>query len=256
MTHTVMNCREWDPKRFHSNGCIGPKEDGVRGFYYPGESLLWSRDEKPIRGMGHIVDELRIRTTYPADMELVIPGLEFNKLSGLIRNHDATPEARGRIIDIPLPNLSLRERLQLRPTDGEFVTRIPHFKCPSTAYADRCYEKWKGVEGFVWKSLDLNYTNSRADWMRKVPVKNEDCEITGVYEGRGKFEYMLGGFTIDFNGIPCKVGTLKGITMEKRVEIWNNAGDYIGLTCEVQYKNLQPSGKPRQPRFKGFRYDK
>jgi len=49
---------------------------------------------------------------------------------------------------------------------------------------------------------------------------------------------------------------MKGMTYEDRRELLENAESYIDVIAEIEYKNLQPSGKPRQPRFKGWRRDK
>ncbi len=254
--HRVRNCKDFVPKRFKP-GYTSPKLDGVRAFYYPGQGTLMSRQNKPIYGMDHILEELH-DFPHALDMELVVRGLEFNKLSGVIRNHNPTPEVDAHIIDAVVSG-NLIDRLRLRPLTTSSVSRIPHY------FVNSLEQFWsrhiqfldEGFEGSVWKSVDHKYLNKRDwDWMREVPVSSEDCVITGFYEGTGKMSGMLGGFYIDFKGLKCKVGTLKGIDYAERVQIWENQNEYIGLVIEVQFKNLQPSGKPRQPRMKGFRYDK
>jgi len=256
--HVVRNCKEFDEKRWHKNGCTSLKLDGVRGFYYPGEQRLVSRQNKPIFGMDHILEALE-GYSWPIDMELFIPGLEFNKMSGLIRNHDATPEAQCHIIDIPSPG-GLVERLARRPRADDFtVFHLPHFRTSKLEYVRGYYNQWlrAGHEGLVWKSLNHEYLNKRDwNWMRMVPVPTADCKCTGVYEGKGKMAGIAGGIYVDFNGIECKVGTMKGLTYEDRAELLENKESYIGVYAEIHYKNLQVSGKPRQPRFKAWRWDK
>lgn len=256
-THKVMNCKDFDEKKWHAHGCVGYKYDGVRAFYYPGESLLWSRDEKPLRGFDHIIDDLK-HCGWPVDMELYIHGMEFNKLSGVIRNHDPSPEVLAGIIDVVCPG-DLAQRFDQRPKDTEFVHKILHWKSPTLSHFWAVYKTVinHGYEGVVWKSIAAPYENKRNfNWMREVPIRSEDCKCTGVYEGKGKMAGIAGGIYIDFKGLQCKVGTMKGMTYEDREELLENADQYIGATCEVQYKNLQPTGKPRQPRFKGWRWDK
>ncbi len=260
-THKVRNCKDFEESRFKP-GFTSPKYDGVRAYYYPGEPLLASRQNKPIRGMEHIVDTLR-HFPYPIDMELFIPGVEFNKLSGIVRNHDTTPEMLARVIDVPSPG-NLKDRLLRRtliytPENEGIISNIPHYWVDAI---DKFWEWHKrflelDLEGSVYKTPEHEYTNQRNwHWMREVPVKSEDCEVLGVYPGNGKMEGIAGGIWINFNGIECKVGTLKGIDYAKRLEIWENLDEYIGVKIEVQFKNLQPSGRPRQPRMKGFRWDK
>jgi len=203
--------------------------------------------------MGHIIDKLK-GFEWPVDMELTVPGMEFNELSGVIRNHDKSPEAEAWVIDIPSPG-DLVERLARRPI---VLKWLPHYKVYTLAriqsYYDMCIIE---DEGIVWKSIDHEYKNKRDwNWMRMVPVPSKDCVCLGVYEGNGKMAGIAGGILVDFNGITCKVGTMKGMTYEDRQELLDNCESYIGVTAEIHYKNLQPSGKPRQPRFKGWRWDK
>jgi ATP-dependent DNA ligase len=147
-----------------------------------------------------------------------------------------------------------------RPRESEHIRHIPHLKVFAEPDVMKHYETAlsSGYEGIVWKSLDHRYENKRNfDWMRMVPVKSEDCEVLGVYEGKGKMAGIAGGIYIDFKGIRCKCGTMKGMTYEDREELLANADNYVGqCLAEVEYKELQPSGKPRQPRFKRWRWDK
>ena len=175
----------------------------------------------------------------------------------LFRSH--TPQVQGHIIDMVVPDQLIVERLKYRPNESEHVFHIPHYRVKSHEEFMARHKKWlaDGYEGTVGKTLEGFYRNARTrDWLREVPVKSEDCKCLGVYEGKGKMHGIAGGIWIDFNGIECKCGTMKGLDYEARRLLLENEDDYIGLVAEIQYKNLQPSGKPRQPRFKGWRYDK
>ena len=257
-THKVMNCQDYR-KDWFTKGAASPKLDGVRGYYYPGQLDLRTRQNKLIHGMQHIVQDLRDkRFSWPVDMELYVPGMEFNEISGLVRNHQRTPEVQCHIIDIPSPGF-IHERLNRRPAETKNIKYIPHFKVTTHERYQLRHSLWlkDGYEGSVIKRLDTLYTNSRGrDWLRDVPVKSEDCKVLGVYEGNGKMYGIAGGLIIDFRGIECKCGTMKGMTYEDRDELLANEDQYIGQVAEIQYKNLQPTGKPRQPRFKGWRHDK
>ncbi len=261
MNHQVRNCKDFEDNRFRP-GYTSPKIDGVRAFYYPGQERLISRQGKILRGLKHIVEAIG-NFPYPLDMELTVPGLEFNELSGIIRSFDQTPAVKAHIIDVPIEG-DLVNRLKTR---GPLITynnnlilqSIPHYWCQYLSdFKDHHLTFLElGYEGSVWKSKNHQYENKRNwHWMRLVPVGSEDCKILGVYEGKGKMEGIAGGIWIDFNGIECKCGVLKGMDYEARRLLLENEDEYIGVIAEIQYKNLQPSGKPRQPRMKGFRYDK
>ena len=272
MNHMVRNCKDFDPARFKA-GYTSPKYDGVRAYYYPGEALLASRQNKPIYGMEHILAAIG-EFPYPLDIELYIPGMEFNTLSGLVRDHQSHPEIWAYIIDVPSPG-DLRTRLLRRadlvqaPFDPTGVggavntpaplRNVPHYRVDTLEQFWALHKQFlaNGDEGSVWKSLEHQYIHKRDwHWMREVPIHSEDCVILDGYPGQGKMEGILGGFVIDFKGLRCNVGTMKNVTYEDRLEMWLNLDSYIGLVIEVQYKNLQLSGRPRQPRMKGVRYDK
>jgi len=257
MKHIVRNLKDFEESRFKP-GFTSPKHDGVRAFFYPGQNDLISRQGKPILGMSHIIEELG-DYGHVLDMELMIPGMEFNKLSGIVRNHDRTPEIIAQVFDSPGRG-DLKERFSRLPQSTAVIQRVPHYFVSTLKRFWSLHTQFLGLghEGSVWKSLNHTYLASQRnwDWMREVPVKSEDCRVLGVYEGKGKMESIAGGIWIDFNGLECKCGTMKGLDYAARKELLDNEDYYIGLVAEIQYKNLQPSGKPRQPRFKGWRYDK
>lgn len=269
--HQVMLCKDLDEKRLRPSSTWAVKMDGVRAFYYPGVRHLISRDNKRIYGMDHIVEQCTALTRKHCslDMELYIPGLEqdFNKASGIIRSHNDTPEVNALIFDVPTLANMRREREifmtdSLKPridTLGLHSLHIPKFH-PIADYPKRKASIFANpkFEGVVIYSPNHYYRNTRSyDWMRDVPIHSEDCVCTGVYEGKGKMEGIAGGIYVTFRGIKnCKVGTLKDFTYEDRRYLLEHSEEFIGIVHEVQFKELQPSGKPRQPRGKGWRYDK
>lgn len=256
----VMLCHDLEDKKVVYPSCVGPKIDGVRAFYEPGASYLISRNDKPIYGMEHIIEQLS-NIAHPVDMELSIPGMEFNELSGLIRNHKETPTAVGHIIDMVIPGTWQERRVIVRSLpESETIKIIPHWKVTNMAQIIAAYTKFldEGYEGLVWKTLTNKYEDKRSwEWLRLVPNKMIDVEVVSVYEGTGKMKGMAGGFYFEYNGHPdCKCGTMLGIDYQARRDMLEHSYEYIGRTAIVEFKELQPSGKPRQPRFKGWRYDK
>lgn len=262
--HKVMNCKDFLPEKFVPGSLGTFKVDGVRAFYYPRTPHLISRDNKPLYGFQHIIDIMeRYNIDEPVDMELWIPDIDdWNKMAGLIRNHNSVPEARATVIDLPGYNVMMLDRSacihMLASLDDVFDPYNPRrLTTVQEAYAMHIEALSKGYEGVVIKTPNHLYRNSRSyDWMRIVPIGSEDCKILDIYEGKGKMSGMLGGFIVDFKGIKCKVGTLLGFDYPMRQEAWEDPDLYIGMTLEVEFKELQPSGKPRQPRGKGIRYDK
>jgi len=262
--HKVMNCKDFDEKKFVPGSFGSPKVDGVRAFFYPTEPYLLSRDNKPLRGFDHIIQIFRDHGVLDTvDMEIWIPRMaNWNVMAGAIRNHSLVPNARASILDIPSHPLNFIDRLHGVYTLSRMSKFFDAYHQVRLTTVDEVHELYRraieaSFEGLVVKTPDHRYRDTRSyDWMRMVPIHSEDCKVLGVYEGKGKMAYIAGGLFIDFKGIRCKVGTMKGMTYGDRAELWENQDKYIGMTCEVEYKELQPSGKPRQPRFKGWRYDK
>lgn len=255
---TVMLCEDLSRVKLKFPCMVSPKYDGVRATWHPGDTYLTSRNEKPIFGMGHIIEEFSRQGCGPQDMELIVPNMEFNKLSGLIRNHSATPQAVAMVIDTPTEG-NLLDRLSRRATDSACIQGIPHTMVITFDEISDYYDTYinAGLEGVVVKTLDHKYSGRRSyDWMRLVPVKSIDVLVTGLYEGEGKLKDKCGGFYFVFNGHICKCGTMLGITEDERGYMWFAKNEYIGRTAIVEFKELQPSGKPRQPRSKGWRTDK
>jgi len=167
--------------------------------------------------------------------------------------------ARAHIIDIPDVQGFIIDRLARRPPESEYVRHIPHYKVLRRKDVDRYYEKFisEGYEGLVWKSFEHVYRGHRSwHWLRLVPTKTYDVEVIKLYEGVGKLAKMCGGFYFKLNGLLCKCGTMKDITHEERAYMWVYQSQYVGRIAEVEIKEFQPSGMPRQPRFKRWRDDK
>jgi len=255
----VMLCKDFDPAKVVFPCATSPKLDGVRAFYVPGEKVLWSRNDKPLYGMDHIVNNLQ-DCNVVVDMELTVPGALFNTASGIVRSHDKTPQVRGHIIDVVTTgNLVERQRIISTFDDLAYARAIPHYRVGNMRQLLDYDARFigEGYEGSVVKTLDHVYRNTRSyDWMRIVPVHSIDVKVVGIYEGEGKLAGTAGGFTFVFNDQLCKCGTMLGVTHADRFTMWQAPNAYLGRTAIVEFKELQPSGKPRQPRFKGWRYDK
>lgn len=117
----------------------------------------------------------------------------------------------------------------------------------------------QGYEGVILNPNIPYYRGKISNKMLKVKIrKSMDCKVTGFYNGeKGKrFENVLGGFVVlQENGVSCEVGS--GLTEEDRTYIWNNQGDFLGKTIEVEYQELsKDEQRMRFPSFIRFRNDK
>ncbi len=105
------------------------------------------------------------------------------------------------------------------------------------------FEYYHGVlnyEGLVLKQGDK--------YFKVKPEETHDVVVTGIFEGKGKYTGLLGGFKTAMGN----VGT--GLTDEERLLYYTD--DIVGQTIEVSCMQLTPDGKFRHPRFVRLREDK
>jgi len=256
----IMLLKTFDPKKAKYPLMIAPKVDGVRGRFKNG--YLYSRSKKRFHGLEHIENALENLGIGDADGEIFVPGNIFDDASGLIRNKQPVPEAVYYIFDLPgLDATSKKGRYKILM---ELSKDFPH--CIKLVYQTyvaleaqlmQQHEIFlvQGFEGTVIYNPDSMYEDKRGyDWTRLVPLKTADCRCTRIFEGKGKYEFSAGGIVVNFDGKAVKVGT--GFSDEDRKKMWEDPNHYIGLICEIEYKEKTKAGSMRQPRFKGWRLDK
>lgn len=92
----------------------------------------------------------------------------------------------------------------------------------------------KGEEGIMLNMLDEPYRCTRTRGLLKVKkFFDADLEVTGVFEGEGKYSGMLGGIYVDYKGNQVGVGT--GFTDSDREYFWNNQDEIVGKVVEITY---------------------
>lgn len=254
--HLVMRPKDYDLKHVVLPCYVSPKLDGVRAFKSPMSMMF--RSGKPIWGVGHIYDMLP-RGIIP-DGEMLIPGIPFQESAGRIRSHNQTPDAHLYIFDYMNSEAMLKDRYQellnlKLYTDKIHIIKhtLVHTMKGILAHHQRNLDA--GFEGSVVKNPYSTYHFGKSwDWMRLTPVKSVDLKITGVYEGKGKYQGMMGGVVCNFNGIAVRVGT--GWDDDQRKEYWADPTLVMHWTIRIEYKELTQRGSLRHPSFDRFRYHK
>lgn len=114
----------------------------------------------------------------------------------------------------------------------------------------------EGYEGAMFKPNIPYYFGKKQNRMLKFKTMlSQDCEITGTFEGGGKYIGMLGGLIVaQENGETCEVGS--GFTDAMRTELWEARDTLKGRMVEIKYQELTPDGVMRFPIFIRFRPDK
>jgi DNA ligase-1 len=272
----VKRPKEYDETQAKFPALVSPKLDGVRAVYKNGK--LYTRTDKEIKGVSHITDQLKNFKTYIFDGELTVPGANFDAASGLIRNHKEEPSVVYTIFDNIVPfiyykytRVKLLEKLITKKIESDTIKIIETYEVENNSQLFNFYNWFlqRGFEGLIYYQMMSLYNNKKNyEWMKLFPNKSEDCKVIGFEEGEGKNKYSLGALIVDYKGKPCKVGTgfkekygdnYKDYQTRKynnRRYIWINQPLFLGKYCECIFKEETKDGKMRQPRFKGWRWDK
>jgi len=263
----IMKAATFEDKLWRSGLLGSVKLDGYRCLVRDGQ--LYSSGGHLIQGAKHI--ENAIVGLGDFDGEIMVPNMEFNESGGLIRSANVTPDARLLLFDaIGNMHMPFKARYRTLEEIGKeqgwsfslakptTITVIRHKTFESLEEMKATYEKalYAGYEGLVLKDPNGSYELKRSKaWLKVKQVLDEDCPITGFFEGEGKYENMLGGvYVLRKNGYASKVGG--GFSDSLRSYIWNHQREFHGKHIEVHYQNDTPDGDFRQARFKKFRPDK
>jgi ATP-dependent DNA ligase len=277
--------KEFDLKRAVFPCYASIKKDGVRLLR---EDFLYTRNHNPAIGLDHIKPRFIDGCQHELDGEGLVRGCEFDEASGLIRNHQKVPEAYYMVFDAPSQPGTLFERytwLFQNLILSDDVQLIEHVICHNLDELMEFYYAAieAGEEGIMYKAMESLYNDKKNyEWMRMVPIKSADCPVIRIEEGTGKFEDSMGKVVVLFNGKECKVGTgfnekpwadmtpaerRKAIKdgkgedeadyeSRRRGYIWTHPLKTISRIGCFEYKELSKNGVMRQPRFKGWRWDK
>lgn len=209
---------------------------------------------------------------------------EFNRTSGLINRHNGKKELVYNIFDIMLDEIPYHERREeldriaysieqghrlspdvrivpiLGKTDYNGLNNMT-----SDYLAKVCN---MGGEGLMINLGSGLYNHKRTDQLLKLKqVQSIDMIVTGIQEGSGKYEYMVGAIncmidTDDGKHIEVSVGS--GLSDEQRADWYLHPEKIIGKIVEIQYFSTSQDGKNkgsnnyslRFPRLKTVRIDK
>ena len=116
-----------------------------------------------------------------------------------------------------------------------------------------------GWEGLMIKDVDAFYQWKRSKALLKMKMMDTmDLVVTDIYQGTGKYQYMLGGVYCDYKG--NKLGVGSGFTDKQRHTLWKFPNLIIGKTIEVAYQSISHDKTGKEsvsfPVFKGIRMDK
>ncbi len=245
--------------------CYGqPKLDGHRiiAVVKEGRCTLWSRTQKPINSLPHIVDAIEKMvgsTSCILDGEGYSHDFKenFEKISSLIRQENPAPDChlvQYHIYDMPSANVPFEERLKAikslpwAQNPGCLVmvdTVLLNNQDEATEFFLKCLND--GYEGAILRNKAGMYVNKRSYDLQKVKtMKDDEFDIVGIEEGKGRLIGHVGSFICSMPNGKTFLAKMSGST-DKLREYFVNHRLWENKRLTVQYQGL--TAKEGVPRF-------
>lgn len=237
------------------------KLNGVRATYYKGQ--LFARSGVPYKGLGHILDALKIddNDSYVFDGELTLrdkgalsDNEAFRKATGIINSEDTDKTAVCyTIFDVLTTEefdagvseggygyrRSFLDQLhRFIPQDGRVNILPVLYHGKDQTKIDELLEQMvrEDKEGLM-VNFDVPYKRKRHNGILKVKrFYTMDLHILRCEEGSGRLAGTLGAFVLDYKGNEVNVGS--GFSDEQRTAFWAAKDEMPGRLCEVKYKEI------------------
>ena len=192
----------------------------------------------------------------------------FKDISGSFRRHKPQPDLLVVVFDaVPFKDwltakcdkpyieryAALGEAVLHTPTPSLIVAPALDLEAPQ-GFANALVSTG-GYDGAIIRRKSAGWStgaSKNGEALKVKPVKSLDLRATGWFAGRGKHDGRAGGIFVEYRGVKTQVGT--GFTDKEREAIATGCHD--GAIAEVEFMELTADGKLREPRFKGWRYDK
>lgn len=112
-----------------------------------------------------------------------------------------------------------------------------------------------GYDGAILRRADAPWTtgaSKNGEAIKVKPVQSLDLRAVDWFVGKGKYQGLAGGIVVEYRGVTTQVGT--GFSDAERGTIASQGTR--AQIAEVEFMELTADGKLREPRFKGWRFDK
>jgi len=271
----AMLAKDLDDRKLEYPCYVEPKYDGVRVLAKVNTEEhtveFFFRRGKEVYTIDHLVEpllELDLGVEYYVDGEVVNNEGGFMKCVGDVRRKSKqAPHLEYQIFDAFFENdsrdyLTRKELVknQISTHISGVIDYVIHKKCccieEVLAFKDLWETMDSNVEGVMVKKNTLYQHKRTWDWMKIKDELSVDFPVVDAYEGKGKYEGVLGGLIVENPQTKVRIRVGGGYNDEERYSFWNDLPTYIGKTAEVKYQYMTPKGSLRHPVFKGFRIDK
>lgn len=248
-----------------------PKYDGCLAIVVADDTgHVLTRTGEPITSIPHVLAQARkLLPGYVIFGEAYKFDTPFKDISGAFRRHapqddlivvafDAVPVADWRAgkCDESYKDRLARLRAAWHASPVPAIIVAPASDAGASQGFANALVKQGGYDGAILRRADAPWTtgaSKNGEAIKVKPVQSLDLAVHGWFRGKGKHAERAGGITVLYRGVQTDVGT--GFTDREREEI-ASAGQAPCAIAEVEFMELTADGKLREPRFKGWRYDK
>lgn len=241
------------------------KFDGTRCVAMPGKGLF-SRNKKSYPHLEHIVAEInRLPPTVILDGELYSDTLTFQEIVGLVKretlkagDEEKQKQIKFHVYDIinGMPYEQRYANLQMLFSRYKFkhLELVKTEVCESEEKMKELHAQYvaEGFEGVMLRNKLGLYKNARSDTLQKYKeFMDSEFKVVGYKEGEGLEAGCVLWIceTEDGQQFACRP---RG-TREERMELFENADNYIGKMLTVKFQELTSDGLPRFPVGIAFR---
>jgi len=276
----TFNCalaKTYNPTGAAFPAIVETKMDGKRivALVRDGETILYSRNGLIESKYQHIRDQLNliwaedhINRMYDGELMIGMFGdrkasessadfiiFDMMPLDAWERGCYAIPQTLRLKALSEFLGMTPTEAKNIKPTDWEIVNSPEQIQAKYAAVIAQ------GGEGVMVKDPHAPYPFKRSScWGKVKPAETLDLEITGVFEGEGKFQGMLGGIIVKGTHNGREINSRVGSGFDDGWRLWGWGIDegrkLVGKTAEVGFTEITPDGSLRFPRFVRIREDK
>lgn len=242
---------------------LSQKINGTNASYYKGEMI--SRQGKNYFGLSHIIadiEKLPMHEKFLFNGELIRKNKEglsdnenFQLGTGIINSSISDKTIIKFIIYecIPIEEFERGEsKMKYRSRRSQILNplavEISHLNTDNLEVVPIIYEGTqksvipellKKADDFGWEGLMLNkdttWKNRRNSGILKIKsFHHADIRCTGISEGGGKYQGMLGMIKCNYKGYELGVGS--GFTDEQRIYYWKHPEEIIGKIVQIKFK--------------------
>lgn len=247
-----------------------PKYDGCLAIVVPdGQGYVLTRTGEMITSIPHVLAQARkMLPGYVIFGEVYKFDTPFKDISGSFRRHAPQDDLMLVAFDaVPFADWlagkcdeSYKARLA-RLSEAWHASPVPAISVApagaavaSQGFANALVEQG-GYDGAILRRANAGWhvgASKHGEAIKVKPVKSLDLRAVSWFWGKGKHSGRAGGIVVEYRGVKTQVGT--GFSDGEREDIADNGA--IDVIAEIEFMELTADGKLREPRFKGWRFDK